>query len=73
MVLVIQKQSRVMQRKVGSLSSSRSITQPVFMLLKSRLRVLGFCQILESKKISNGQELIQSNLISCPQNPKGNN
>ena len=27
----------------------------------------------ESKKISNGQELIQSYPISCPQNQKGNN
>ena len=29
--------------------------------------------ILESKKISNDQELIQSDPISCPQNQKGNN
>ena len=28
---------------------------------------------MESKKISNDQELIQSDLISCPQNQKGNN
>ena len=28
---------------------------------------------LESKKISNDQELIQSDPISCPQNQKGNN
>ena len=27
----------------------------------------------ESKKISNDQELIQSDPISCPQNQKGNN
>ena len=27
----------------------------------------------ESKKISNNQELIQSDPISCPQNQKGNN
>ena len=27
---------------------------------------------LESKKVSNGQELIQSDPISCPQNQKGN-
>ena len=29
--------------------------------------------IKESKKISNDQELIQSDPISCPQNQKGNN
>ena len=29
--------------------------------------------ILEIKKISNDQELIQSDPISCPQNQKGNN
>ena len=28
---------------------------------------------MESKKISNDQELIQSDPISCPQNQKGNN
>ena len=27
----------------------------------------------KSKKISNDQELIQSDPISCPQNQKGNN
>ena len=29
--------------------------------------------ISQSKKISNDQELIQSDPISCPQNQKGNN
>ena len=29
--------------------------------------------LLQSKKISNDQELIQSDPISCPQNQKGNN
>ena len=28
---------------------------------------------LQSKKIGNDQELIQSDPISCPQNQKGNN
>ena len=28
---------------------------------------------VKSKKISNDQELIQSDPISCPQNQKGNN
>ena len=30
-------------------------------------------QSIQSKKISNDQELIQSDPISCPQNQKGNN
>ena len=30
-------------------------------------------RVEESKKISNDQELIQSDPISCPQNQKGNN
>ena len=30
-------------------------------------------RVLKSKKISNYQELIQSDPISCPQNQKGNN
>ena len=32
-----------------------------------------FFRIILSKKISNDQELIQSDPISCPQNQKGNN
>ena len=33
-----------------------------------------FCfDLTQSKKISNDQELIQSDPISCPQNQKGNN
>ena len=41
---------------------------------------IGACRALissefetQSKKISNDQELIQSDPISCPQNQKGNN
>ena len=30
-------------------------------------------KMVKSKKISNDQELIQSDPISCPQNQKGNN
>ena len=30
-------------------------------------------EYFQSKKISNNQELIQSDPISCPQNQKGNN
>ena len=29
--------------------------------------------VMKSKKISNDQELIQSDPLSCPQNQKGNN
>ena len=45
-------------------------------------RVMALCKfghfklvskISQSKKISNDQELIQSDPISCPQNQKGNN
>ena len=32
-----------------------------------------FVYSIESKKISNDQELIQSDPTSCPQNQKGNN
>ena len=32
-----------------------------------------YCCFLKSKKVSNDQELIQSDPISCPQNQKGNN
>ena len=39
--------------------------------LHCRLNELGIK--LQSKKISNDQELIQSDPISCPQNQKGNN
>ena len=35
--------------------------------------VLENWQEMKSKKISNDQELIQSDPISCPQNQKGNN
>ena len=38
----------------------------------SSLSALFFAQ-LKSKKISNDQELIQSDPTSCPQNQKGNN
>ena len=34
---------------------------------------LNFRLIVKSKKISNDQELIQSEPTSCPQNQKGNN
>ena len=37
------------------------------------LIILGTRKIRLSKKISNDQELIQSDPISCPQNQKGNN
>ena len=37
------------------------------------LHDLGWRSLEQSKKISNDQELIQSDPISCPQNQKGNN
>ena len=37
-----------------------------------RVGTMSFIE-MESKKISNNQELIQSDPISCPQNQKGNN
>ena len=41
----------------------------IFYILQRRHDVL----LLFSKKISNDQELIQSDPTSCPQNQKGNN
>ena len=35
--------------------------------------LVGISTLMESEKISNDQELIQSDPISCPQNQKGNN
>ena len=40
---------------------------------KSMHLMTGFLSDYQSKKISNYQELIQSDPISCPQNQKGNN
>ena len=51
----------------------------LFIIHLSRRGVMGICNLefrlksLKSKKISNNQELIQSDPISCPQNQKGNN
>ena len=39
----------------------------------SKDRVIKLLKGLKSKKISNDQELIQSDPTSCPQNQKGNN
>ena len=41
--------------------------------IHNRFRVFEEADDMESKKISNDQELIQSDPISCPQNQKGNN
>ena len=41
---------------------------PIYTGLVTTVQVL---HLLESKKISNDQELIQSDPISCPQNQKG--
>ena len=37
------------------------------------VRHMVFVGNVQNKKISNDQELIQSDPISCPQNQKGNN
>ena len=41
--------------------------------LKSKFLLNNLAELSQSKKISNYQELIQSDPISCPQNQKGNN
>ena len=41
--------------------------------LSSFKKLLSSCWLIQSKKISNDQELIQSDPTSCPQNQKGNN
>ena len=38
-----------------------------------KVPLIDFALSVGSKKISNDQELIQSDPISCPQNQKGNN
>ena len=45
-----------------------TIGQDVHVTMMASMPIYG-----ESKKISNDQELIQSDPISCPQNQKGNN
>ena len=42
-------------------------------LITSGEEIDDFRVSIQSKKISNDQELIQSDPISCPQNQKGNN
>ena len=54
---------KVTESKPGSLKELQVIDQQ-----KESLNVHP-----RSKKISNGQELIQSDPTSCPQNQKGNN
>ena len=56
--------------EIWSLEGSETLQK----LIKKPLRKLDDVNIKEkSKKISNDQELIQSDPISCPQNQKGNN
>ena len=58
------------------LTSFRSIWSSIRRLLSSSWAVVLFFEdprLLQSKKISNDQELIQSDTISWPQNQKGNN
>ena len=45
-----------------------------YVVCTERWNDTGVCLVLlQSKKVSNDQELIQSDPISCPQNQKGNN
>ena len=56
-------------------SSQREILNNSMLKIQYKHESLIFFFLLEekSKKISNDQELIQSDPISCPQNQKGNN
>ena len=57
--------TKVMTTQHGEKISSFSLsTSRIQLILRSGIK---------SKKISNDQELIQSDPISCPQNQKGNN
>ena len=55
--------------QLESSSYVRSIRSPLSFFHKSNVNL----RCKESKKISNDQELIQSDPISCSQNQKGNN
>ena len=44
-----------------------------FCMTEMRRQTLAHNLNIQCKKISNDQELIQSDPISCPQNQKGNN
>ena len=54
--------SRVTGANRQSYKISKALQRHLFRILR-----------MKSKKISNDQELIQSDPISCPQNQKGNN
>ena len=45
----------------------------LFCILPAPVKSQKCLKLMQSKKISNDQELIQSDSISCPQNQKGNN
>ena len=53
----------------------KQVMKPVSEICKpwNGLKPVSEVGVMKSKKISNNQELIQSDPISCPQNQKGNN
>ena len=51
----------------------RRLTSPSASIMAQNIQLFGPRGGFLSKKISNDQELIQSDPISCPQNQKGNN
>ena len=60
---------------LGSMISNEGSKLEILSRIAQTTAALSRLQIMEgqSKKISNDQELIQSDPISCPQNQKGNN
>ena len=53
--------------QINQCISSRTVS------MKITIKTTSLTRPIQSKKISNDQELIQSDPISCPQNQKGNN
>ena len=62
--------SKQLQSLIGKLNFVTHCVKPSRIFIS---RLLNWLREIQSKKISNDQELIQSDLTSCPQNQKGNN
>ena len=60
-------------RAYANLLTLSSLLLSEFGIAASRYKRCKYRDSFQSKKISNDQELIQSDPISCPQNQKGNN
>ena len=58
--------------EIGHRIISTAIISLALIQVVSNTTVEKMCT-MESKKVSNDQELIQSDPISCPENQKGNN